>query len=57
MPLHAVALQALKAHRHLRGAFVFRDAMGAYLKNDPCRNAILRASKRVRALEGHTGGT
>ncbi len=27
VPLNAVALQALKAHRHLRGAFVFCDAM------------------------------
>lgn len=47
VPLNAVALQALKAHRHLRRAFVFCDATGAYLKNDTCRNAILRASKRA----------
>ena len=47
---------ALKAHRHLRGAFVFCDATGAYLKNDTCRNAILRASKRagLRPIGWHT---
>ncbi|MFY0523997.1 tyrosine-type recombinase/integrase [Archangium gephyra] len=44
------------AHRHLRGAFVFCDATGAYLKNDTCRNAILRASKRagLRPIGWHT---
>lgn len=45
VPLNAVALGALKSHRHLRGPFVFCDDEGAYLKNDTCRNAILRASK------------
>jgi integrase len=56
VPLNAVALQALKAHRHLRGAFVFCDATGAYLKNDTCRNAILRASKQagLRPIGWHT---
>jgi integrase len=56
VPLNAVALQVLKAHRHLRGAFVFCDATGAYLKNDTCRNAILRASKRagLRPIGWHT---
>ena len=56
VPLNAVALQALKAHGHLRGAFVFCDATGAYLKNDTCRNAILRASKRagLRPIGWHT---
>ncbi len=47
VPLNEVARQALKAHRHLRGAFVFCDAAGAYLKNAACRNAILPASKHA----------
>ncbi|MDY7229827.1 tyrosine-type recombinase/integrase [Hyalangium rubrum] len=56
VPLNAVALEALKAHRHLRGAFVFCDVQGTYLKNDACRNALLRASKRagLRPIGWHT---
>ncbi|RYZ37866.1 MAG: site-specific integrase [Myxococcaceae bacterium] len=47
VPLNAIALHALKQQRQLRSPFVFCDAEGAYLKNDACRNAILRASKRA----------
>ncbi|AGC46598.1 integrase family protein [Myxococcus stipitatus DSM 14675] len=47
VPLNDVVLNVLKAHRHLRGPFVFSDATGAYLKNDTCRNAILRTFKRA----------
>lgn len=56
VPLNAVALDALKVHRHLRGPFVFCDDQGAFLKNDTCRNAILRASKRagLRPIGWHT---
>jgi integrase len=56
VPLNAVALEALKAHRHLRGPFVFCDAGGTYLKNDACRNALLRACKRagLRPVGWHT---
>lgn len=56
VPLNGIALSALKAHRHLRGAFVFCDEDGAYLKNDTCRNAIRRASKQagLRPIGWHT---
>ncbi|NNB84591.1 tyrosine-type recombinase/integrase [Corallococcus exiguus] len=56
VPLNAIALDALKAHRHLRGPFVFCDDAGDFLKNDTCRNAILRTSKRagLRPIGWHT---
>lgn len=56
VPLNEVALESLKAHRHFRGPFVFCNAGGTYLKNDACRNAFLRASKRagLRSVGWHT---
>lgn len=56
VPLSARALEALRAHRHLRGPFIFCDERGAYLKNDTLRTGLIRACKRAgrREVGWHT---
>ncbi|WP_228530701.1 MULTISPECIES: site-specific integrase [Myxococcaceae] len=56
VPLNARALDALQAHPHLRGPFVFCDAARTYLKNDTVRSALLRACRRagLREVGWHT---
>jgi integrase len=47
VPLSADALGALKAHRHLRGAWVFSTETGRMLLEHECKHPCKRAAKRA----------
>ncbi len=56
VPLTDRAIAALKAHRHLRGQYVFCNEDGTYLKNDTLRKHLNRICKRagLREVGWHT---
>jgi integrase len=47
LPLSEDALRALKAHRHLRGDFVFCNEDGSMLTKEQCKWPLWRACKRA----------
>jgi integrase len=56
VPLSDEAIRALKAHRHLRGEFVFCDPAGKFFTRDACKWPLWAACKRagLRLIGWHT---
>jgi integrase len=56
VPLSDETIRALKAHRHLRGEFVFCDGAGKLLTRDACKWPLWAACKRagLRLIGWHT---